>query len=39
MVFALTIASLTRDGKAAFAQLDDGVTQETAHTLEMLICY
>ncbi len=39
MVFALTIASLTRDGKAAFSRLDDDVTQDITYALEMLMCY
>ena len=39
MVFALTIASLTRDGKAAFVRLDDGVIHEITYALEMLMCY
>jgi hypothetical protein len=39
MVFALTVASLTRDGKAAFAVLDEDVTQDITNALEMLLCY
>jgi hypothetical protein len=39
MVFALTIASLTRDGKAAFKLLDEDITQDITNALEMLMCY
>jgi hypothetical protein len=39
MVFALTIASLTRDGMAAFALLDEDVNQDITNALKMLMCY
>ena len=39
MVFALAIASLTRNGHAAFSRLDDDVTRDISYTLEMLLCY
>jgi hypothetical protein len=39
MLFALTIASLTRDGKEAFAGLDEDVTLDITQALEMLMCY
>jgi hypothetical protein len=39
MVFALAIASLTRDGKEAFNVLDDNVSHHITYALEMLLCY
>jgi hypothetical protein len=39
MVFALGIASLTRDGKEAFNVLDDNVASQITYALEMLLCY
>lgn len=39
MVFALTIVTLTRDGKAAFEGLEEDVTQDITYALEMLMCY
>ena len=39
MVFALCIASLTRDGHAAFSRVDEDVTRDISYTLEMLLCY
>jgi hypothetical protein len=39
MVFALTIASMTRDGQRAFSRLEDDVTLEITYALEMLLCY
>ena len=39
MVFALTIASLTQDGRSAFCRLDDSVTQQITYALEMLLRY
>ena len=39
MMFALSIATLTRDGHAAFGRLDEDVTLNISYTLEMLLCY
>jgi hypothetical protein len=39
MVFALMICSLTRDGEAAFAYLDDELTTKITYCLELLLCY
>jgi hypothetical protein len=39
MVFALAIASLTRDGREAFHLLDKDVTTQITYALEMLLCY
>ena len=39
MVFALAVASLTRDGRAAFSRIEDDVTRDITYTLEMLLCY
>ena len=39
MVFALAIASLTRDGHAALSRLDEDVRRDISYTLEMLLCY
>ena len=39
MVFALAIASLTRDGHGAISRLDEDVTRDISYTLEMLLCY
>lgn len=39
MVFALAVASLTRDGQTAFSRLDDDVSRDISYILEMLLCY
>ena len=39
MVFALMVASLTRDGLAAFVNLDDELANKITYVLEMLLCY
>lgn len=39
MVFALAIASHTRDGLSAFSKLDDDVPRDITYALEMLMCY
>ena len=39
MVFALAMASHTRDGLSAFSKLDEDVPQDITYALEMLMCY
>ena len=39
MIFALMVASITRDGAAAFVNLDDEVANKITYVLEMLLCY
>jgi hypothetical protein len=39
MVFALMVASLTRDGSEAFVKLDDEDANKIIYVLEMLLCY
>ena len=39
MVFALMVASLTRDGADAFSNLEDDVANKITYVLEMLLCY